>query len=264
MRARLPLLGAIVAGLVAVALVVVGIMWFLGPRGALGGPAASEEPLPRWAPPAAAPIVASAATGPGIAGLADPSWLAETAQATGIPQRALAAYAGAAIVKAETMPECGLSWATLAGIGATESDHGRHGGSTLDANGTATPGIFGVALNGDGVALIPDSDGGAIDGDAEADRAVGPMQLIPEAWRNWHVDGGGDGIEDPQNIDDAALAAANYLCRSSTAFDTEDGWRAGIRSYNSPEVYLGTVAKFAIRYAAAVSTTPLPAPSASR
>ena len=59
----------------------------------------------------------------------------------------------------------------------------------------------------------------------------GGLQFIPQAWRNWHVDGGGDGVEDPQNIDDAALAAANYLCRASTAFDTEDGWRAGIRAY---------------------------------
>jgi len=252
MRARLPIVGAVVAVVAAVALLVGGITWFLAPRGRFGGPAASEEPLPSWAPPAEPPVAAAAPTGPGIAGLADPAWLATTAEATGIPQRALAAYAGAAIVKAETMPQCALSWATLAGVGATESDHGRHGGSRLDENGTATPGIFGVALDGDGVALIPDSDGGEFDGDADADRAIGPMQLIPEAWRNWHVDGGGDGVEDPQNIDDAALAAANYLCRASTAFDTEDGWRAGIRSYNSPEHYLGTVARYAIRYADAI------------
>jgi membrane-bound lytic murein transglycosylase B len=81
------------------------------------------------------------------------------------------------------------------------------------------------------------------------------MQLIPQTWTNWHVDGGGDGVEDPQNIDDAVLAAANYLCRASTAFETEDGWRAGIRSYNSPEFYLGTVAKYAIDYAEAAGVS---------
>ncbi len=241
----------VVAVVVSLALVAVAVVLFLAPRGDDAMPDARETPLPSWAPPAAAPSVAPTPTGTGIAGLADPGWLDATAAATGIPRRALAAYAGAAIVKAETMPECALSWATLAGVGATESDHGRHGGSLLGDDGTATPGIFGVALDGDGVALVPDSDGGAIDGDADADRAVGPKQFIPQAWRNWHVDGGGDGVEDPQNIDDAALAAANYLCRASTAFDTEDGWRAGIRAYNAPEVYLGTVAAFAIRYAAA-------------
>ena len=88
------------------------------------------------------------------------------------------------------------------------------------------PGIFGIALDGGDDRQHPDSDDGAIDGDPDSDRAVGPMQLIPQTWRNWHVDGGGDGVEDPQNIDDAATAAANYLCRSTDAMDTEDGWRA--------------------------------------
>jgi membrane-bound lytic murein transglycosylase B len=249
----------VAAVVVALALLTVAVMVFLAPRGRDVTPGAERTPLPSWAPPATPPPAAATPTGPGVAGLADPDWLDEVADATGIPRRALAAYAGAALVKAETMPECGLSWATIAGVGATESDHGRHGGARLDEGGTAVPGIFGVALDGDGVALVPDSDGGAIDGDAEADRAVGPMQFIPEAWRNWHVDGGGDGLEDPQNIDDAVLATANYLCRASTAFETEDGWRAGIRSYNSPEVYLGTVAQYAIRYAeaaAAVASAP--------
>lgn len=249
-----------VAAVAALAVMVVVIVAFLAPRIPDAAPTTPQTPLPSWAPPTALPPAAVTPTGPGIAGLADAEWLDSTAEATGIPRRALAAYAGAALVKAEAMPECALSWATIAGVGATESDHGRHGGSRLDENGTAVPGIFGVALDGVGVALIPDSDGGEIDGDPEADRAVGPMQFIPQAWRNWHVDAGGDGVEDPQNIDDAVLAAANYLCRASTAFDTEDGWRSGIRSYNSPEVYLGTVAQFAIRYADAVAA---PAPAAT-
>ena len=257
MRGLLPILGAVLAALVGIALLVVAITVFLAPRsgggGGFGEPVA--EPLPSWAPPAEPPVLAVTPTRPGIAGLADATWLAETADATGIPERALAAYAGAAITKAHQMPACGLSWATLAGIGATESDHGYHGDSALDENGTATPGIFGVALDGVGVALIPDSDGGEIDGDADADRAVGPMQHIPQTWRNWHIDGGGDGVEDPQNIDDAVLAAANYLCRASTAFETEDGWRAGIRSYNSPEFYLGTVARYATDYADAAAAS---------
>ena len=255
MRGSLPIVGALLAAVAGVALVVIAISVFLAPRGGGGGGLGlpDPEPLPSWAPPAEPPVAASETTGPGIGGLVDPVWLAETAEATGIPEQALAAYAGAALVKAAEMPQCGLSWATLAGIGATESDHGRHGDSNLDANGTATPGIFGVALDGNGVALIPDSDGGEIDGDAESDRAVGPMQHIPQTWRNWHVDGGGDGVEDPQNVYDAVLASANYLCRASTAYETEDGWRAGIRSYNAPEFYLGTVAKYAVAYAEAAA-----------
>ncbi|MEO8093855.1 MAG: lytic transglycosylase domain-containing protein [Pseudolysinimonas sp.] len=214
-------------------------------------PLASPPAVPRWAPATDLPPL-SADAGAGIQTLVDADWAERTAAATGIPVRALVAYAGAAITKSQQMPECGISWTTIAGVGKIESDHGRHAGSSLDAAGNAVPGIFGIALDGVTTANVPDSDDGAIDGDAEADRAVGPMQLIPQTWRNWHVDGGADGIEDPQNIDDAALAAANYLCRSSTAMDTEDGWRAAISAYNSSETYLSNVAAAAVSYNAAV------------
>ena len=255
MRTRPLLIGG--AAVAALALVVAAIAFFLAPRlpEAVDVILPTEPPPPTWAPPVDSPETA-AEPGVGIAGLVDPDWIAATAAATGIPERALAAYAGAALVKEAQMPGCALGWSTIAGIAAAESDHGRHGGSSVGPDGTVTPPIYGVALDGDDTAHIPDSDGGTIDGDAEYDRAVGPFQLIPQTWRNWHVDANGDGVEDPQNIDDAALAAANYLCRAATGmgvdFTTEDGWRAGIRSYNSSEVYVDTVARFAVRYGDAV------------
>ena len=209
----------------------------------------AATPAPRWAPPAPEPTppVEPVET-PGIAARVDPAWADSIARATGIPVRAVLAYAGAAVLKSAATPACRLSWTTLAAIGKAESDHGRHGGSSIGADGTVTPPIYGVALNGKGVALIPDSDGGAIDGDAAADRAVGPMQLIPQTWRNWHTDGNGDGIQDPQNIDDAVMATTNYLCRASSALDTETGWRAAISAYNSAPSYIDKVARFAVRY----------------
>jgi membrane-bound lytic murein transglycosylase B len=202
-----------------------------------------------YAKPAEPPVATATVVKPGISGLADADWLAETSGRTGIPQRALAAYAGAAIAKSTTMPMCGLSWNTLAAIGFVESRHGTHGGSKLDDNGTAQPGIFGVALAGGKTASIPDSDAGSIDGDAENDRAVGPMQLIPQTWRNWHTDGNGDGIEDPQNIDDAVMATANYLCRASADMAHPAGWRKGVSAFNSAHSYLARVARVANGYA---------------
>ena len=204
---------------------------------------------PTWAPAAPPPTLAAIATGPGVAGLVDAAWIATTAERTGIPERALAAYAGVALAKASAMPSCGLSWNTLAAVGFAESRHGSHDGSSLGADGTVAPGIFGVPLAGGDTELVPDSDGGAIDGDAAFDRAVGPMQLIPQTWRNWHVDGGADGVEDPQNIDDATLATANYLCRSSSDMTTEAGWRTGIAAYNGAESYLRAVAAAGVEYA---------------
>jgi membrane-bound lytic murein transglycosylase B len=238
---------AAVAGVVGLVVVGALVVLLLAPRSELL-PGSVSTPEPRWAPPAATAPVAAATPGVGIASRVDPAWATATARGTGIPRIALLAYAGAAIVKAESMPACRLSWTTLAAIGEVESDHGRHGGSSIGVDGTVAPPIYGIALNGNGVALIPDSDGGTIDGDASADRAVGPMQLIPQTWRNWHTDGNGDGVQNPQNIFDAVMATANYLCRASTALDTESGWRAAISAYNSADSYLGKVARVAVRY----------------
>ena len=212
------------------------------PGGSMGSTAA-----PTFAPPAA--VVEAAVTPTEFHLQADAAWLASIGSATGIPERALQAYASAALVSGREDPECAIGWNTLAGIGWVESRHGVIFDGTIEADGTALPHIFGVSLDGDGVALIPDSDGGEIDGDASVDRAVGPMQFIPGTWRSWRVDAGGDGDEDPHNIDDASLAAAHYLCRAGGDLATEDGWRAGVLAYNRSESYAADVARAAVGYA---------------
>jgi membrane-bound lytic murein transglycosylase B len=209
-----------------------------------------DAPPPTWSQPAPPPVAAAVPAGPGIANRVDAAWLADTAESTGIPERALAAYAGAALDKAAQMPTCGLAWNTLAAIGFAESRHGTHAGSEIGTDGTARPAIIGIALDGASTARIADSDGGAIDGDAQYDRAVGPMQLIPQTWRNWHVDANADGVEDPQNIDDATTASANYLCRASGDMASESGWQAGIAAYNSDPDYAVTIAAAGTRYGA--------------
>ncbi|MBX9717970.1 MAG: lytic murein transglycosylase [Microbacteriaceae bacterium] len=166
-----------------------------------------------------------------------------------------AAHAGAAIAKNAERPDCLLGWNTLAGIGWIESRHGRYGGASIAAEGTVSPPIIGIALDGATTALITDTDAGAIDGDAEFDRAVGPLQFIPGSWANWYVDASGDGVADPHNIDDAALAAANYLCRAVPTLGDEASWRAGIAAYNADGAYLDAVAEASQRYAAAAPST---------
>jgi hypothetical protein len=126
----------------------------------------------------------------------DEQWVADTAEKTGIPARVLAAYAGGAVRMALTWPECGLTWNTLAGIGWVESHHGELFGDYIDDNGFMSVPIFGVPLVGDGTMNIPDFDDGNFDGTAEYDRAVGPMQIIPQTWAAWNVDGNGDGNPD--------------------------------------------------------------------
>lgn len=181
----------------------------------------------------------------------DPTWLVRTVSRTGIPERALAAYAAADLRVSAEVPRCGIHWPTLAGIGAVESGHGAAGGG-LEASGSAARPIIGVALDGrSGIAAVMDSDAGRLDGDVRRDRAVGPMQFIPTTWSRWRVDGDGDGAADPQDIDDAALAAAHYLCGAGADLSSAAGWTRAVLGYNASMDYVRLVNTTALRYAGA-------------
>jgi membrane-bound lytic murein transglycosylase B len=155
---------------------------------------------------------------PAVPPEADPAaWAAERARATEIPVGALQAYAAAEQTQRIRTSGCGLTWNTLAGIGRIESNHGRINGARL-VDGVATPPIVGIRLDGsNGTRAIPDSDDGRLDGDPVHDRAVGPMQFLPETWSRF-----GEG--DPQDVDAAARAAAAYLCSADRDTTDGDGW----------------------------------------
>lgn len=187
-------------------------------------------------------------TGPPAGGPA----AAEIAGSLGIPEVMLAAYLNAEALAASIVPGCGVDWAILAGIGRVESGHGLHFGSAavFTEDGDVLPAIVGPPLNGGpGVARIPDSDGGVWDGDQVWDRAVGPMQFIPSSWRLFGQDGNGDGIRNPHNAFDAALAAAIYLCRA-TGGDLGDPQllARGLYSYNRSEAYVAQVNAYIAMY----------------
>lgn len=181
--------------------------------------------------------------------LADPAWVSTAAEATAIPERAFAAYAGASAAVAESHPTCGLGWNTLAAIGQVESEHGTMGGTAIETSGTTGAPIIGVPLDGDGVAEIPDTDGGRLDGDTTWDHAVGPMQFIPSTWTEHGTDGSSDGAADVHNIDDAALTAAHHLCSAGGDLTRPEDWTAAISSYNVGSDYTRRVAEAAARYA---------------
>jgi membrane-bound lytic murein transglycosylase B len=200
-----------------------------------------------------APKAAATAPRPTTAAVRD--WATTLAEKTQIPSRSLVAYAEAELAVRATIPGCRISWATLAGVGRVESHHGEYNGSDVGTDGRLEPPIFGVPLDGSpGVRAIADTDRGRLDGDPKWDRAVGAMQFLPETWTKWGVRANRDGRSpDPQNIDDAALAAANYLCASGGNLATAPGWWDAVLTYNRSVTYGQNVFSGADAYAKAAA-----------
>lgn len=248
------------AGVIAAAAVIVLITalvaWLLALTNPSDSP--SRQPTPTTMPPAAAeapPMIDI--HGPGRTSDQLFEWSQSIGNATNVNGQAIRAYANAALIAQEAWPTCNLQWNTLAGIGWVETRHGtysgRFEGSRLDENGYPKPPIIGPALDGtQGFAKVQDTDQGHHDNDTEFDRAVGPMQFIPESWAIYGRDANGDGVADPQQIDDAALSAANLLCNGGAQprdLSTEDGWRDAIFGYNHSSDYVAKVRDAAANYA---------------
>jgi Transglycosylase SLT domain len=167
----------------------------------------------------------------------------------GIPSVAVDAYVRAAARLTSEDPTCGIRWTLLAAIGRVESNHGRFGGAMLRDDGYSTKPIRGLPLDGrPNVALIRDTDLGALDGDTAYDRAVGPMQFIPSTWQSVGVDGDGDGRRDPNNIFDAAYGAARYLCEGDADLRNADARAQAVRRYNNADKYVRVVLNLADMY----------------
>lgn len=173
----------------------------------------------------------------------------------GIPSTALAAYRNAEQQMSVAAPECGISWNLLAGIGRIESGHA-NGGAT-DARGNVLQPIYGPALDGTlpGNEVIVASDA---PGRVVYARALGPMQFLPGTWSRYAADGDGDGRADPQNVYDATLAAARYLCSGGMNLREQSQVLTAILRYNNSMAYAENVMGWAAAYATGVAPVDLP------
>lgn len=174
----------------------------------------------------------------------------------GIPGVAVAAYQNAENILAAENPVCGIPWYLLAGIGRVESTHAF--GGKADADGNPLTPVYGPVLDGSlaGNHVIRDTDGGALDGLSGYDRAIGPMQFLPETWKRYGADGNGDGIADPQNLFDATLTAGRYLCDGGLNMrDLTQQTRAILR-YNNSMAYVANVMAWAGSYASGIAPKP--------
>lgn len=218
--------------------------------------ASIEQPAPLLPEPATqaapAPPNGDQATTQGAApGGVDPTWVTRTAQAAGIPEAAVRAYANAQLRLAAEQPQCRLGWNTLAGLGWVESHHGTIGGRTLLADGTSSTPILGPELNGAGkvAAIRATPESSAWHGNPTWEHAVGPLQFLHSSWERWGADGDSDGQADPRDLDDAAVAAGRYLCADRHDLSTSTDWSKAVFSYNHSADYVRDVAAAANTYA---------------
>ena len=168
---------------------------------------------------------------------------AASSPGTDIPRLVLDAYQqAAAAVHAQN---CRLEWWGLAAVGKVESNHGRLQHAHLTATGDLIPHIVGIPLDGtDGTQVVTGGGGTFV-------AAEGPMQFIPSTWAIAGRDGNADGKVDIDNIYDAALGAATYLCTASADLVSDEGLRVGYLSYNHSDAYVSEVLAYARAYEAA-------------
>ncbi|WP_245689336.1 lytic murein transglycosylase [Streptomyces chattanoogensis] len=178
----------------------------------------------------------------------------------GIPATALDAYKTAERALSTARPSCHVRWQLVAGIGRVESVHAS--GYGLRSDGSVAKPIRGPRLDGERFALIRDTDGGRWDGDAEFDRAIGPMQFLPSTWATWGADGNGDGVNDPHNLYDAALATGHYLCAGGRDLNRPADLDKAILNYNNSREYVNAVRDWMRTYQGGkVTATPDDAPA---
>lgn len=163
------------------------------------------------------------------------AWVDEVAGWLDIPKPAMHAYAWATVTLEQELPDCNLSWVTLAGIGETATNHGRTGGNSLASDGTPAKPIGTIAVRDFSGSVI--SIGGS----------AGPLQLAPSVWQQWATSASG-GEPDIQDIDDAALTAGKALCANGRDLATGEAWLAGVSTLHEAPLFLHRVLATATVY----------------
>jgi membrane-bound lytic murein transglycosylase B len=85
--------------------------------------------------------------------------------------------------------------------------------------------------------------------------AMGPMQIMPDTWAAYAVDGDGDGVMDPYDPADAIFTAANLLCADGAG--NPSTLEAAVELYNPGDpTYAAGVLQVAVGYEPSAGASP--------
>ena len=139
----------------------------------------------------------------------------------GFPPALAQAVANTPALVLQHRPNCTIDHALLAAVTWKES---RALWDQIGPDGISNPFIYGVPLDGSPFGdhnLLTIRNNWPIEKQQfwglvgeEFDRALGAFQFIPSSWEIYARDANGDGLLQPQDVADAALAAAIHLCQS--------------------------------------------------
>lgn len=175
------------------------------------------------------------------------SWVDKTSGWLNIPKRAMRSYAQATVTLNKQLPNCHMSWVTLAGVGKQTTDHARAGGALAADGKTAKP-IGNVELR--------DFFGKTVSKSA----ARGPMQLTSAQWNRYGTSATGSGDGDPENFDDAVLAAGKALCAGGLDLAKGDDWWQAAGRINDAPLFLHRVLATATVYGTVAGQPNPPSP----
>ena len=214
---------ALTAGVVAVNLVLLLTIGIAEPRktadaGAGTGQAAATPRKPKpyaEVPPAGVAAPADRPKASDQAALEQ--WSQRVSGKTGIPAPAVSAYGRAEMWMRSKSPECGVSWSTLAAVGALASKHGTD-----------------------------------VQGRSGWQRTVGPLRMRSAIWQQLGSRASGDGAAPKVwSVGDAALTAARYLCSQPKSMRESRGWWDAVAAYRHSVAYAQRVFSTAKQYALA-------------
>jgi hypothetical protein len=128
----------------------------------------------------------------------------------------------------------GLPWQIFWGLHAEETSLGRNLGATRIINVLPSGQKTYFSQMCQELRWDPDQVYGSHKG------AIGPFQFIPETWVRHAIDGNGDGVKDPFNLEDAVYSAANYLLYKGAQNDLQKA----IWHYNQDPRYVKRVMRY--------------------